>query len=160
VLRLTASTAVEDALRMALQDPSAPSPTTNTFSPATVTDPAGSFSTSLYPNKGATAKSASATPSQLAHLSSLLQNGDKRDAVNYAMSHGIWSHALIISSSVDQDLWKEVVLKFSQAELGGDGLAGIKACYAIFSGSTLTSGEWLAILLLRTCLETVLIHSR
>lgn len=72
----------------------------------------------------------------------MLQNGDKRDAVIYASSNGLWSHALVISSSVDQDLWKETVLKFSTAELAGEGLAGIKASYAIFSGSTLTSGTF------------------
>lgn len=70
-------------------------------------------------------------------------NGDKREAVQYAAGAGLWSHALIVSSCVDQELWKEIVSRFVAAELGGTttGVAALKASYALFSGSTATSGE-------------------
>jgi len=73
----------------------------------------------------------------------MLLNGDKREATQYAASAGLWSHALVISSCVDQELWKEIVSRFASAELegGGPGTSAMKASYALFSGLTLTSGE-------------------
>lgn len=74
----------------------------------------------------------------------MLSNGDKRDAALYAASNGLWSHALLISSSVDQDFWREIVSRFSGAELhaGVTGSAGLKASYALFGGSSTTTGTY------------------
>ena len=58
------------------------------------------------------------------------------------MSWGLWSHALVISSSVDTELWSEVVKAFVQAELGPDkvGRAAMRASYTLFAGLTRASG--------------------
>jgi hypothetical protein len=73
----------------------------------------------------------------------MLSNGDKRDAALYAASNGLWSHALLISSSVDQEFWREIVTRFSSAELhaGVTGSAGLKASYTLFSGAGPTASE-------------------
>ena len=86
-----------------------------------------------------------ASPAQLAQLSAMLLSGDKPEAAQYAASAGLWSHALIISSYVDQELWKDVVSRFAASELSGNipGTAAMKASYALFSGSVATSGELL-----------------
>ena len=75
----------------------------------------------------------------------MLGIGSKRDAAQYAASAGLWAHALVISSSVDQDLWREMVHRFAVAEIGGTTAAGMKAAYSLFSGATLASGEHLAV---------------
>jgi hypothetical protein len=133
------STQVEDAIREALQNPSSPSPS-STFSP-TSTGPANGFSTSLYQGTNQNAPSTAAAPAQLAQLSTMLSNGDKRDAALYAASTGLWSHALLISSSVDQEFWREIVSRFSGAELhpGVTGSAGLKASYTLFAGASPTT---------------------
>ena len=138
------STQVEDAVRAALQNPLEPSAGTTTFSPTSVTGPAvNGFSTSIYQGANQNAQSTAASPSQLSQLSTMLANGDKRDAALYAASNGLWSHALLISSSVDQEFWREIVTRFSGTELhaGVAGSAGLKASYTLFSGAGPTASE-------------------
>lgn len=68
--------------------------------------------------------------------------GDKREAAQYAARRGLWSHALVISSSVDPELWSEMVMKFAEAELqNSPDAAALRAAYTVFSGRTATSGE-------------------
>lgn len=71
----------------------------------------------------------------------MLSSGDKRDAALHAASNGLWSHALLISSSVDQEFWREIVSRFSGAELkaGVTGSAGLKASYTLFGGASPTT---------------------
>ena len=136
------SNRVEDAVRAALANPSSAS--TNVLPPTkTPVSPIHTYSSVYPPAASRTAAPAAASPAQLAHLSRMLVSGDKREAAQYAAGAGLWSHALIISSSIDQDLWREIVSRFASAELGAVvlGTAAMKASYALFSGSTLTIGE-------------------
>lgn len=81
------------------------------------------------------AKSATATPSQLSQLSSLLLSGEKKDAALFAAEAGLWSHALVISSAVGPDLWREIVTRFTVAEFNkAPDCAGLTAAYSVFSG--------------------------
>lgn len=86
--------------------------------------------------------SSRANPSNISELGQMLSRGEKREAAHYAAKRGLWAHALLISSSVDPELWSETVLKFAEAELQAspDG-AALRAAYAVFSGRTATSGE-------------------
>lgn len=78
---------------------------------------------------------ARASASQLSQLSAMLLAGEKREAAQFAATAGLWSHALLIASSVGPDLWREMVTKFSSAELGNDPhSAGIKATYMVYAG--------------------------
>ncbi|KAK8864270.1 hypothetical protein IAR55_001516 [Kwoniella newhampshirensis] len=133
--KLAGSPEVEDAIRTALANPA--SPTVSTAPIATVVSASATFSSSLYPPApSSNATPVSANSSQLSHLSTLLAHGRKRDAALYAAEQGLWSHALIVSSSVDAELWKEIVGRFTVAELAGkaEGTAGIKAAYTLFGG--------------------------
>jgi len=72
----------------------------------------------------------------------MLSRGEKREAAEYAARRGLWSHALVISSSVDQELWADMVMRFAQAELQNHpDMAALKASYAVFSGTTASSGK-------------------
>ncbi|KAG9324600.1 hypothetical protein KVV02_004094 [Mortierella alpina] len=79
-------------------------------------------------------------------LQDLLRNGDRAGAVRYAMSSSLWAHALVISSCVNKELWKEAVNGFVNQELtsgGGDvqanGREALRVLYALFSGQTQTA---------------------
>ena len=85
---------------------------------------------------------ARADPVRLNELSNMLSRGDKREAAEYAVKRGLWTHALVISSSVDQELWADTVMRFAQAELNDQpDMAALKASYAVFSGKTASSGK-------------------
>jgi hypothetical protein len=51
-------------------------------------------------------------------LQELLLKGDRVAAIRHAMNENLWSHALIIASCVNKDLWKEVVTEFVKHEMG------------------------------------------
>ncbi|OCF36721.1 hypothetical protein I316_01317 [Kwoniella heveanensis BCC8398] len=132
--KLAGNPQVEEALRDALANPSVQTISTAPIGSLAV----NSFSSSLYPptSSSSTSKPVSATPSQLTHISNLLSQGNKKDAAIYAAEQGLWSHALVISSSVDVELWRDLVGRFTAAELGDkpQGTAGIKASYLLFGG--------------------------
>ncbi|KAF9985353.1 vesicle coat component [Mortierella antarctica] len=93
-------------------------------------------------------------------LQDLLRNGDRAGAVRYAMSSSLWAHALVISSCVNKELWKEAVNGFVNQELtsgGGDvqanGREALRVLYALFSGQTQTAITELIPLNLRTPAE-------
>lgn len=95
------------------------------------------LSNGIYPSTSPNSASpVAANPSQLSHLSTLLAQGQKKEAAQYAIDHGLWSHALVISSAVGAELWKDTVMRFTAAELNArsEGTAGIKASYALFGG--------------------------
>ncbi|WVW83755.1 hypothetical protein I302_105776 [Kwoniella bestiolae CBS 10118] len=132
--KLAGTPEVEEALREALANPSSPSISTSPV--ATIS--AGNFGSSLYPpaSSSSSATPVAASVSQLTRISSLLAQGNKRDAALYAADQGLWSHALIISSNVDVDLWREIVTRFTVSEVGErpQGTAGIKASYLLSGG--------------------------
>lgn len=122
---------VEDALRNALGNTSG----VNTGTGMSFASPTASMNT--LPGL-----SARADHTRLKDLSDLLSRGDKREAVQYAARFGLWAHALVISSSVDVELWAEMVSRFAEVELQAKpDLAALTASYAVFSGKTATSGE-------------------
>ena len=101
-----------------------------------------SFAAPAAASSTSSASSSKADPSRLAELSNMLSRGDKREAAEHAAQRGLWSHALLIASSVDQDMWTDMVARFAQAELGSQAdMAALKASYAVFSGKTASSGE-------------------
>ncbi|KAI6109003.1 Sec23-binding domain of Sec16-domain-containing protein [Pisolithus croceorrhizus] len=80
---------------------------TSTFTPPF----ADGYSTSL-PTTNETLISVTATrPSALDKIQEFL-------AYHYALDEKLWAHAMVISSSIDKEAWKEVVGEFLKAELG------------------------------------------
>lgn len=74
----------------------------------------------------------------------MLAQGDKRDAALYAASQGLWAHALLASSGVDQEFWREIVHRFTAAEIksGLPGSAALKTGYTIFAGLGPASSQY------------------
>lgn len=89
------------------------------LSASTFTPPfADGYSTSL-PATNETPISVTATrPSALDKIQEFLVRGERRQAYHYALDEKLWAHAMVISSSIDKEAWKEVVGEFLKAELG------------------------------------------
>lgn len=109
----------EEAIRAALQPPA-------TVQPVPLTNGLGSKGTA-----------AAASPAQLQQLSNMMLDGDKKEAALFAANAGLWSHALVLSSAVGPDLWREIVARFSKAELSHDPkTAALQSAYSVFGGIT------------------------
>ncbi|KAG9096746.1 hypothetical protein FRC06_008367 [Ceratobasidium sp. 370] len=57
-------------------------------------------------------------PAALDKIQEFLLQGERRAAYHYALDERMWAHAMLISSSLDKEAWKEVVNEFIRAELG------------------------------------------
>ncbi|TYJ57016.1 hypothetical protein B9479_002295 [Cryptococcus floricola] len=129
---------VEDAIRVALANPNY----SNLSSARLSSSSTAAMPTSQYAGTAASPPAA-ADASQLSYISSLIAQGTKREAAEYAAEQGLWSHALVISSAVSVELWKDMVKKFTTAELDGrsDGTGAIKASYSLIGGMDAASLE-------------------
>ncbi|ORX36789.1 Sec23-binding domain of Sec16-domain-containing protein [Kockovaella imperatae] len=143
--KVSGSPEVEDAVRTALAgSPEAGNaPTVTTPAAASAMSPVkgGGLAASYFP--GQTSESTKASANQLSQLSTMLQRGEKKEAAHFAMQGELWAHAILISSSVDAEKWKEVVLAFVHAELGAGmlGNAAMRTAYTLFSGLSPASVE-------------------
>ncbi len=88
--------------------------------------------------------------SQLDKIQDLLARGDRRGACHYAADEKLWSHALLIASSIDKECWKEVVTEWIRAELVTDttstqgevtnGREPLRVAYSLFGGNGAAAG--------------------
>ncbi|TIA87471.1 hypothetical protein E3P97_03932 [Wallemia ichthyophaga] len=77
------------------------------------------------------------TTGHLGAIQQFLVKGAKREAVMYALEHKLWSHALLISSCVDRQLWSEVVSALIAYELPSSSGSGNDN-----TGSTHNTKNW------------------
>ncbi|KAG8849805.1 hypothetical protein FRB96_000628 [Tulasnella sp. 330] len=73
-----------------------------------------------------------------------LLRGERQQAYRHALDEKLWAHAMIISSSMDKDAWKEVADEFIRTELGVDatratvdpsnGRESLRVAYSLFAG--------------------------
>lgn len=98
-------------------------------------------------------------------LQEFLLRGERRQAYHYALDEKMWAHAMVISSSIDKEAFKEVVNEFIKAELGvkddtphgqfltirsddsrgpaTNGRESLRVAYSLFSGQAAASGAFL-----------------
>ncbi|KUL92026.1 hypothetical protein ZTR_01327 [Talaromyces verruculosus] len=74
----------------------------------------------------------------LGQLKTDLLSGNREKAVWLAVDNRLWGHAMIMSSTLDKALWKQVVQEFVRREVrsAGDNIESLAAFYAIVSGNT------------------------
>ncbi|KZS99244.1 hypothetical protein SISNIDRAFT_448107 [Sistotremastrum niveocremeum HHB9708] len=87
--------------------------------------------------------------SALSQLQNFLLLGERRQALHFALDEKLWSHALLIASSLDKDAWNEAVKEFIHAELclseasltgmirtstGANGREGLRVAYGLLAG--------------------------
>lgn len=89
--------------------------------------------------------------STLDKLQDYLLRGDRQLAYRHALDERLWAHAMLISSSLDKDAWREVVTEFIRTELGVDaaraafdpsnGRESLRVAYSLFSGQGAAAGK-------------------
>lgn len=70
-------------------------------------------------------------------LRKLLVNGEREKAVWHAVDKRLWAHAMLISSTLSKDVWKQVAQEFVRQEvkLVGNNTESLAALYEVFAGN-------------------------
>ena len=91
----------------------------------------------IYRPRGASLTSKAVDPMALEALRKHLLKGDRQAAVWHAVDHRLWSHALLVASTLPRDLWRQVVQEFVKQEVKGAGFntESLSALYEIFGGN-------------------------
>ena len=152
------SAQVDSAVRAALLPEEGTLSTTDSTSagsmiPATSTELLSSnysLSSALPNTQDQTVSKTVVHSSQLDKIQDLLARGDRRGACHYAADEKLWSHALLIASSIDKECWKEVVTEWIRAELVTDttstqgevtnGREPLRVAYSLFGGNGAAAG--------------------
>ncbi|KAF2085814.1 hypothetical protein K490DRAFT_45813, partial [Saccharata proteae CBS 121410] len=76
-------------------------------------------------------------PEAVSQLRKFLLTGDREKAVWHAADKGLWSHAMLISTTLSKDVWKQVVQEFvrQQVKTLGGNTQSLAALYEIFAGN-------------------------
>ncbi|KAI9741957.1 MAG: vesicle coat component [Cirrosporium novae-zelandiae] len=76
-------------------------------------------------------------PTTVNQLRKYLLHGDRSKAVWHAVDHRLWAHAMIISSTLSKDVWKQVIQEFVRQEVKiiGNNTESLAALYEIFAGN-------------------------
>lgn len=73
----------------------------------------------------------------LRSMRTLLMQGDRQNAIRKAVDQKMWGHALLIASSVDQNVWRETVEQFIRNELRDTGTKdfdSLRFLYGVLGG--------------------------
>ncbi|KAG8625797.1 hypothetical protein KVT40_006198 [Elsinoe batatas] len=76
-------------------------------------------------------------PNALAEVRKLLFAGQREKAVWLATEKKLWSHAMLIASTMGPEIWKQLIHEFvkSQVKGPGDGMRSLAAVYEVFGGN-------------------------
>ena len=76
-------------------------------------------------------------PGALEEVRKALLRGEREKAVWLAVDKRLWAHAMLISSTMSKDIWKQVVQEFVRNEVKpfGDNTESLAALYEIFAGN-------------------------
>lgn len=79
----------------------------------------------------------SGDPEALEAIRNLLLQGEREKAVWNAVDQRLWGHAMLISSTLQRDVWKNVVHEFVRQEVRmyGENTESIAALYDVFAGN-------------------------
>ncbi|KAF2443784.1 hypothetical protein P171DRAFT_432961 [Karstenula rhodostoma CBS 690.94] len=76
-------------------------------------------------------------PKAVEELRTHLTKGDREKAVWHAVDQRLWAHAMLLSSTLNKDIWKQVVQEFVQKEVKklGRNNQALAVLYEIFAGN-------------------------
>ncbi len=91
----------------------------------------------LGPASGVKALSEPSDPQALSTVRNLLLQGDREKAVWCAADQRMWGHAMLISSTLTKDVWKQVIQEFVRKEvkITGSSTDSLAALYQTFAGN-------------------------
>ncbi|KAJ9660635.1 vesicle coat component [Neophaeococcomyces mojaviensis] len=93
--------------------------------------------TGIYRPAAAVARTETVDPAALETLRRMLLKGKRDDAVWQAVDSRLWAHALLLSSTLDRKVWKQVVQEFVKQEVKtiGSNAESLCALYEILGGN-------------------------
>ena len=76
-------------------------------------------------------------PEAMEDLRKLLLHGEREKAVWHAVDHHLWAHAMLIASTLEKNVWKQVSQEFVRQEVKtfGYNTESLAALYQIFAGN-------------------------
>jgi hypothetical protein len=85
----------------------------------------------------ATVQAEPSEPRTLEDLQSMLIKGDREKAVWHAVDQRLWGHAMLLSSTLSKDMWKQVVQEFVRKEVKNVGRnnQALAVLYEVFAGN-------------------------
>ncbi|KAI9669851.1 MAG: vesicle coat component [Caeruleum heppii] len=81
--------------------------------------------------------SSNSSKNAVARLQEILGRGERENAVWHAVDQRLWAHALLLSSTLGQEVWKQVVQEFVRQEVRsvGNETRPLAALYEVFAGN-------------------------
>lgn len=91
----------------------------------------------ITPHSGSGAIPLPASPDAMEALRKMLLHGEREKAVWHAVDNRLWAHAMLISSTLEQGIWKQVSQEFVRQEVKtfGDNTEALAALYQVFAGN-------------------------
>lgn len=76
-------------------------------------------------------------PETMEGLRKLLLHGEREKAVWHAVDNRLWAHAMLLASTLEKNVWKQVSQEFVRQEVktSGDNTESLAALYQIFAGN-------------------------
>ncbi|KAF2855039.1 hypothetical protein T440DRAFT_464350 [Plenodomus tracheiphilus IPT5] len=76
-------------------------------------------------------------PRAIEDLQNMLIKGDREKAVWHAVDQRLWGHAMLLSSTLSKDIWKQVVQEFVRKEVKKTGQSNqaLAVLYEVFAGN-------------------------
>lgn len=76
-------------------------------------------------------------PEAMEGLRKLLLHGEREKAVWHAVDNRLWAHAMLLASTLEKNVWKQVSQEFVRQEVKtfGDNTESLAALYQIFAGN-------------------------
>ena len=86
---------------------------------------------------GPTRSSGSPGPDTLESIRKFLLRGEREKAVWCAVDRGMWDHAMLLSSTLRPDVWKQVIREFVRQEVrkSGSNTESLASLYQVFAGN-------------------------
>jgi len=103
----------------------------------TMTNANGADGAGVYKPAGMVSGAETLNPAAIASIRSSLLRGERENAVWTAVDNRLWSHAMLLSSTLDKSIWKQVAHEFVRQEvkLIGGNADSLAALYEIFAGN-------------------------
>ncbi|KAI4125773.1 MAG: hypothetical protein LQ338_004090 [Usnochroma carphineum] len=76
-------------------------------------------------------------PNAMEAVRKLLLCGEREKAVWYAVDQRMWAHAMVLASTLDKSVWKQVLHEFTRLEVKtyGENTESLAAIYEVFAGN-------------------------
>ncbi|KKY22994.1 putative copii coat assembly protein sec16 [Phaeomoniella chlamydospora] len=97
----------------------------------------GSHTNGIHSFHGYQLPSDPVDPSAVEQIRIFLLHGEREKAVWDAVDHRLWAHAMLIASTLDRTVWKQVVQEFVRQEVKtvGENTESLAALYQCFAGN-------------------------